>query len=96
MMVTFGNSSGPPDPVPPLRLMQGGSLYLTRPTMFHYIATRTDLERRVSDLLGWIAAGRLSVRIGATLPLAEAAEAHRLLESRQTTGKVLLVPPART
>lgn len=92
MMVTFGNASGPVEPVSPLRLSQAGSLFLTRPTLFHYIATREDLERRASDLFGWIAAGELSVRIGERLPLDRAAEAHRLLEGRQTTGKVLLVP----
>lgn len=92
MMVTFGNASGPVDPVSPLRLSQGGSLFLTRPTLFHYIATREDLERRASDLFAWIAAGELDVRIGERLPLDQAAEAHRLLEGRRTTGKVLLLP----
>jgi NADPH2:quinone reductase len=94
MMATFGNASGPADPVSPLRLMQAGSLFLTRPNLTHYIATRADLERRTADLFGWIAAGLLDVRIGARLPLSEAAEAHRLLEGRGTTGKVLLVPSA--
>ncbi len=92
MMVTFGNASGPVDPVLPLKLSQAGSLFLTRPTLTHYIATREDLERRAGDLFGWIADGTLSVRIGARVPLAEAADAHRMLEGRQTTGKVLLLP----
>ena len=85
MMVTFGNASGPVDPVSPLRLMQEGSIYLTRPTMFHYIATREELLARTDDLFDWIAAGKLEVLIGDRLPLADAAEAHRRLESRQTT-----------
>ena len=92
MMVTYGNASGPVDPVSPLRLMQGGSLFLTRPTMFHYIATRAELERRAADLFRWVEAGELAVRVGDRLPLDEAAEAHRRLEGRRTTGKVLLVP----
>lgn len=92
MMVTFGNASGPAEPVSPLRLMQGGSLFLTRPNLSHYIAERADLERRASDLFQWIADGHLDVRVGARLPLAEAAEAHRLLEGRLTVGKVLLEP----
>lgn len=90
MMVTFGNASGPVDPVAPLELTRGGSLYLTRPTLVDYVATRDELERRCSDLFAWIADGSLHVRIGARLPLAEAAEAHRSLESRETTGKTLL------
>ncbi len=92
MMVTFGNASGPVDPVSPLRLMQEGSIYLTRPTMFHYIATREELLARTDDLFDWIAAGKLEVLIGDSLPLADAAEAHRRLEGRQTTGKMLLIP----
>jgi NADPH2:quinone reductase len=92
MMVTFGNASGPVEPVLPLRLSQSGSLVLTRPTLADYTTTREELERRAGDLFDWVAAGRLDVRIGARLPLAQAAEAHRLLESRGTTGKVLLIP----
>lgn len=91
-MVTFGNASGPVDPVAPLRLTQEGSLFLTRPTMGHYIATREELEARTSDLFEWIGSGRLEVLIGDRIPLAEARRAHELLESRQTTGKILLVP----
>lgn len=91
-MVTFGNASGPVEPMAPLRLMQGGSLFLTRPTLGDYTLTRPELEARANDVFGWIAAGQLDVRVGARIPLAEAAEAHRLLEGRGTTGKVLLVP----
>jgi NADPH2:quinone reductase len=89
-MVTFGNASGAVEPLSPLVLSRGGSLYLTRPTMFDYVATRDELERRAGELFSWIADGSLDVRIGTRLPLAEAAEAHRLIESRATTGKVLL------
>lgn len=94
MMVTFGNASGPAEPVSPLRLMQGGSLFLTRPNLSHYIATRADLERRATDLFTWISDGWLNVRIGARVPLSDAAGAHRLLEGRTTTGKLLLIPRA--
>jgi NADPH2:quinone reductase len=90
MMVTFGNASGAVEPIAPLRLSRGGSLYLTRPTMIDYVQTREELERRSGDLFRWIEEGSLTVRIGARVPLAEAAEAHRLLEGRGTTGKVLL------
>lgn len=92
MMVTFGNASGAVPGVSPLVLMQKGSLFLTRPTMGHYIATREELLGRTTDLFDWIGAGELDVRIGERYPLAEAAEAHRALEGRRTTGKVLLVP----
>jgi NADPH2:quinone reductase len=92
MMVTFGNASGPVEPVLPLRLSQSGSLFLTRPTLADYTSTRAEREQRAGDLFDWIAAGRLDVRIGARVPLAEAAEAHRMLEGRRTTGKVLLIP----
>jgi NADPH:quinone reductase len=89
-MVTFGNASGAVEPLSPLVLSRGGSLYLTRPTMFDYVATRDELERRAGELFSWIADGSLDVRIGTRVPLADAAEAHRLIESRATTGKVLL------
>ena len=92
LLVTFGNASGPVPPVAPLQLAQGGSLFMTRPTMKDYISTRVELESRVSDLFEWITEGRLQVRVGDHFSLAEAAEAHRALESRATTGKVLLVP----
>jgi NADPH2:quinone reductase len=92
MMVTFGNASGPVEPVAPLTLMQKGSLFLTRPTLHDYVATTEDLRARAADLFAAIAAGRLDVRIAARLPLTDAGEAHRLLESRATTGKLLLIP----
>jgi NADPH2:quinone reductase len=92
MMVTFGNASGPVEPVAPLTLMQKGSLFLTRPTLHDYVATTQDLRARAAELFAALTAGRLAVRIGARLLLADAAEAHRLLESRTTTGKLLLIP----
>ncbi len=92
MMVTYGNASGPPEPISPLELMRQGSLFLTRPTLMDHIATAGDLRTGAGDLLGRVARGELDVRIGAEYPLAEAADAHRALESRETTGKVLLVP----
>jgi NADPH2:quinone reductase len=92
LMVTFGSASGPVPPTAPLRLTEGGSLFLTRPSMMDYIATRIELESRVIDLFDWIDEGRLNVRVGTRFALAEAAEAHRALESRATTGKVLLIP----
>lgn len=92
MMVFFGNASGPVDPIDPLLLSQKGSLFMTRPTLFHYVADRASLEARASEVLSAVAGGRLKVRIDRALPLAEAAEAHRALEARETTGKVLLLP----
>jgi NADPH2:quinone reductase len=92
MMVTFGNASGPVPEISPLLLAQKGSIFLTRPTMAHYLRTREEFVGRASELFGWIAQGDLEVRIGASYPLAEAAEAHRALEARRTTGKVLLHP----
>jgi NADPH2:quinone reductase len=91
-LVTFGQSSGPVAPVDTQLLSQKGSLFLTRPTMRDYILTREDLAKRAGDVLGWIAAGRLKVRIDRTFPLAQAAEAHRALAGRETAGKVLLIP----
>ena len=94
MMVSFGQSSGKAEPIEPTLLSAKGSLYLTRPVLGAYIADRASLERRAGDVLGWIAAGKISVRIGASFPLAEAAEAHRQLEARKTAGKVILLPRA--
>ncbi len=91
-MVLFGQSSGPTPALDPNILSAKGSLFLTRPSLFHYIATREDLLRRAGEVLGWIAAGTLKLRVEKTFPLAEAAEAHRQLEGRKTTGKVLLIP----
>lgn len=92
MMVTFGNASGPPDPVAPLELSANGSLFLTRPTLFHHITSQAEIQRRADDLFAWIDSGRLEFRIGARYDLEDAADAHRALEGRGTTGKVLLVP----
>lgn len=92
MMVSFGNASGPVDPIQPLLLSKKGSLYLTRPSLAHYIATREELERRAGDVLGWIRDGKLAIQMDSELPLEQAAEAHRALEGRRTTGKVLLIP----
>lgn len=92
MLVLFGQSSGPVAPFNPALLASGGSLFLTRPVLFHHVADQQSLRARASEVLGAVAAGGLRLRIGATFPLAEAAEAHRALEGRRTTGKVLLVP----
>jgi len=92
MMVLYGQSSGPVGPIDPQVLNQKGSLFLTRPTLAHHIRTRAELVARAGEVLGWIESGKLKVRIERELPLAQAAEAHRLLEGRKTTGKVLLVP----
>ncbi|HSS76607.1 MAG TPA: quinone oxidoreductase [Thermoanaerobaculia bacterium] len=91
-MVLFGASSGPVPPFDLSLLNTKGSLYVTRPTLGHYIATAEELQRRAEDVLGWIAEGKLKINIGLELPLAQAAEAHRALEGRRTTGKVLLIP----
>lgn len=92
MMVLYGQSSGEADPLDPQELNRHGSLFLTRPNLSHYVAEREELERRASDLFGWIAKGAIEVRIDRTFPLEEAAEAHRYLEGRKTHGKVLLIP----
>ena len=80
----------PSRPVPPLRLSAAGSLFLSRPRLADYIATRDELVGRASQLFDWIESGQLDVRIGARVPFADAAEAHRMLEGRETVGKVLL------
>ena len=92
MLVLCGQSSGPVPPLDPQVLNQKGSLYLTRPTLAHYTATREELLARAGEVLGWVADGSLAVRIGREYPLAEAAEAQRALAGRETTGKVLLLP----
>lgn len=91
-MVLYGAASGPVPPFDIQRLNTGGSLYLTRPTLGHYIADREEYRGRAADLFGWIAQGKLDVRIGATYPLQEAARAHEDLAGRRTTGKLLLLP----
>lgn len=92
MMVSFGNASGVVPEFKPLLLSQKGSLFFTRPTLVHYTATPSELARRADDLFAWIKAGKLTLRIGAVFPLAQANEAHEALESRSTSGKVLIVP----
>jgi NADPH:quinone reductase len=92
MMVLCGQSSGPVEAFDPQLLNRKGSLFLTRPTLAHYVLTRADLLQRAGELLGWVADRSLAVRIGIELPLAAAAEAHAELEARRTTGKVLLIP----
>jgi NADPH2:quinone reductase len=91
-MVLFGQSSGAVPPLDPQVLNAKGSLFLTRPTLAHYLANRDELLQRTGDLFRWITGGELQVRIDRTFPLAAAAEAHRYLEGRQTHGKVLLLP----
>jgi NADPH2:quinone reductase len=90
MMVSFGNASGPPDPIAPGVLQQKGSLFLTRPTISHYIATRADLETAAGELFEVVASGKVKVEIKQRFPLKDAAEAHRQLESRKTTGSTIL------
>jgi NADPH2:quinone reductase len=92
MLVLYGQSSGPVEPVDPQILSQKGSLFLTRPTIAHYVAEKAEFLERASAVLGWVADGSLKVRIGHEFPLAAAAEAHTELEARRTTGKVLLIP----
>ncbi len=91
MMATFGNASGPVPPVTPLAL-GAKSLFLTRPRLYDYVAERAELQARTDDLFSWIVADELDVRVGLELSLADAAEAHRRLEGRETTGKILLRP----
>jgi NADPH2:quinone reductase len=90
--VLFGQSSGPVPPFDLGRLNALGSLFVTRPSLAHYMQTRAELEMRAGEVLSAIEKGALRVRIGARFPLAQAADAHRALEGRKTTGKVLLLP----
>jgi NADPH:quinone reductase len=90
LLALFGQSSGPVPPFDPQVLNKKGSLFLTRPAVNHYVATRDELLARASDLMAWARDGSLTVRIGAEFPLAKAADAHRAIASRSTTGKVLL------
>jgi NADPH2:quinone reductase len=92
MLVTFGQSSGPVPPFDPLLLSQRGSLFLTRPTLAHYVSSREALLSRAAETLGWVAEGRMKVRIDSVFPLTGVADAHRCLESRRSTGKLLLIP----
>jgi NADPH2:quinone reductase len=89
-MVLYGQSSGAVPPLDPQTLNRKGSLFLTRPTLAHYTATRDELVHRTQDLFDAMAAGQLEVRVARTFPLAEAAAAHEYLASRQALGKVLL------
>src|SRR4051794_36868250 len=90
LMVSFGNASGAPEPFPPNMLAQKGSLYLTRPTLFHYIATRAQLEQSASELFQIVTSGKVKIEVQQRFRLAEAAEAHRALQDRRTTGSTVL------
>jgi NADPH:quinone reductase len=92
VLVVYGAASGPTPPLEIPRLQAGGSLYVTRPTVVHYTATREELRARTDELFGWVASGQLRVSIGGRYPLADATRAHQDLESRRTTGKLLLFP----
>lgn len=92
MMVSFGQSSGPVQPIAPLVLSTNGSLYLTRPNLAHYMLDRAEVEWRTGELFGMITGGKLDVRVDARYPLAQAAQAHIALESRKTAGKLILIP----
>ncbi|MBI2197939.1 MAG: quinone oxidoreductase [Candidatus Rokubacteria bacterium] len=92
MMVLFGAASGPVPPLDLQLLNVKGSLFVTRPSLNHHIAARGELLQRAGDVLGWIRDGKIKLRVEITFPLAQAADAHRALESRKTTGKVLLLP----
>ncbi len=91
-MVLFGQASGPVEPIDPQILNQKGSLYLTRPSLSHYVATREELEERADGLFEWIEGGQITVRIDQRFPLGEASDAHRYIEGRETQGKLLLIP----
>ena len=90
LMVSFGNASGPVDPISPLLLSQKGSLFLTRPTLFHYVATREDLEKSAAELFEMVESGKVKIEVKQRFPLKDAAEAHRQLEARKTTGSTIL------
>ncbi len=92
MMVLFGQASGPVPPFDASILNAKGSLFLTRPSLFHHVAAREELVERARDVLGWIRDGKLKLRMETEFALKDAAEAHRALEGRKTTGKVLLIP----
>jgi len=92
LLALFGASSGPVPPFDLIQLSGKGSLFITRPTLWHHVATRSELEWRSGDVLGWAASGELKLRTEHMYPLAEAAEAQTDLEARKTTGKILLEP----
>jgi NADPH:quinone reductase len=91
-LVLYGYASGSVPPFDLNRLQLGGSLYVTRPTLAHFVASQEDLTRRAHDVLGWVADGSLHITVGGRYPLAEARRAHEDLEARRTTGKLLLIP----
>jgi len=90
MMVSFGNSSGPVDPFPPAILAQKGSLFLTRPTMYDYTSTSAELQRAAKDLFDVVTSGKVRIEVNQRFPLKDAAEAHRALEGRKTSGSTIL------
>jgi NADPH:quinone reductase len=90
--VSYGSASGLVPPVDPMRLSAAGSVFFSRPTLAHFVAGRDELLHRASDVFGWVSSGVLTIHIGQRYPLADAAQAHRDLEGRRTTGKLLLVP----
>jgi NADPH2:quinone reductase len=92
LMVSYGNASGAVPPFSPLELTRRGSLFLTRPTLFHYIARASELARGARELFEVVGSGKVKVRIGQTYPLSEAQQAHRDLEARRTTGSTILIP----
>jgi NADPH2:quinone reductase len=92
VMALYGAASGPVGPLDLQLLNVNGSLFVTRPSLNHHIASREELVQRSGDVLGWIRDGKLKLRVETTFPLDKASEAHRALEGRQTTGKVLLIP----
>ena len=92
LFVSFGNASGPVPPFPPGRLAAGGSLYLTRPTLFDYIVTTEELDESAGLVFGMVSSGKIAIEIGQTFPLADARKAHEALESRATVGASLLIP----
>jgi NADPH:quinone reductase len=92
MMALYGQASGAVEPLDPQELNRHGSIFLTRPSLGHYTADRSELEWRATDLFGWMTSGDLDVRVDRTFGLDQAADAHRYLEGRNTKGKVLLVP----
>jgi NADPH2:quinone reductase len=92
ILVLYGGSSGAVPPFDLIQLSTRGSLYVTRPTLKDYTATREELVQRAGDVLGWVADGSLKLRLEHSYPLADAAQAHRDLEARKTTGKLLLIP----
>jgi NADPH2:quinone reductase len=91
-MALFGGSSGPVPPFDLIQLSGKGSLFVTRPTLWHYVATRQELEWRAGEVLGWVAKGELKLRMEHMFSLAEVGQAQTELEARRTTGKILLEP----